>query len=444
MSSASKTDFGPFNYVRGWDDLRSEIGFWHSFELPDGTKIRGVCTLEGLHRRISQFPIPGDLRGKRVLDIGAWDGWFSFEMERRGADVMAIDCWDNPRFREIHGILGSRVDYRQLDVYELRPERIGRFDIVLFLGVLYHLKHPLLALERVCALTTDLAAVDSFILREKHRPKNDVEKRPVMEFYETNEFGGQTDNWVGPSLPCLLAFCRTAGFARVEWRNTLEDSACIACYRHWEEPKTGAKSPSLREVFHHTNFGINFGSRLDEYIVAWFESESRSLGIDDVKPETGGFGVRPIAVDRRDEQWQATFKLPPGLKPGWHDVTIRTGSSGRSNARPIAVDMPAVSGSVAIRSLCDGKTWKPDEIDLSQGDSIAMWVAGLPENADKSNVRVFLDGKRIATLFVERPNEKEARQVNAALPSGVPPGVREATLSVGATVSDPARLRVFA
>src|SRR5439155_23813211 len=170
----------------------------------------GVNTLESLKNRIGQFPIPEDLRGKRVLDIGTWDGWFAFEMERRGADVVAIDCWENPLFHEMHARLQSKVEYHELDIFDLTPERIGRFDIVLFMGVLYHLKHPLLSLERVCALTTDLAAVDSFILREQHRPGENVERRPVMEFYETSEMGGQTDNWVAPSLSCLMAFCRTA------------------------------------------------------------------------------------------------------------------------------------------------------------------------------------------------------------------------------------------
>ena len=100
----------------------------------------------------------------------------------------------------MHAILNSRVDYRQLDMYELTPERIGKFDIVLFMGVLYHLKHPLLALERVCALTKDFAAVESFILREEHRPGALVAERTFMEFYETEELGGQTDNWFGPRL----------------------------------------------------------------------------------------------------------------------------------------------------------------------------------------------------------------------------------------------------
>ena len=222
MPPAAKSDFGPFNYVQDWKNLREETGWWHSFELPDGTEIRGVCALDGLKNRIAQFPIPSDLRGKRVLDIGAWDGWYSFEMERRGAEVMAIDCWDNPRFREMHEILGSRVDYRQYDIYELTPDLMGRFDIVLFLGVLYHLKHPLLALERVCALTTDLAAVDSFILREEHRPGRTLESATrdgVLRNRRVRRANRQL-GWTQPALPAGVLphrRLRACGVAQPLW-----------------------------------------------------------------------------------------------------------------------------------------------------------------------------------------------------------------------------------
>ena len=264
-----------------------------------------------------------------------------------------------------------------------------------------------------------------------------------MEFYETDEFGGQTDNWVGPSLPCLLAFCRTAGFARVEWRATLEHSACVACYRRWEEPEVDGKSPVLLEIYHHSNYGINFRAILDEYVTASFQWDAQSLSIEDVKPEIGGFGVRPIAVKRRDDYWDATFKLAPGLAPGWHQASIRIGAGGRSNARPLAIDMPLAAGHISIHGVSDGQTWKQNEIDSRRGNVIAMWLAGLPENADMNNVRAFLDGKRIPVVFVERANAGEARQVNAAIPRGSSAGMREITVSVGQIVSPPASLRVF-
>src|SRR5947209_20579431 len=100
-----------FSYVRDWKNEFESKGWWHSFELPDGRLIQGVCSVQGLRNRIEQFPIPADLTGKRVLDIGAWDGWYSFEMERRGADVVAVDCCDNPRIREVHALLNTLVDY---------------------------------------------------------------------------------------------------------------------------------------------------------------------------------------------------------------------------------------------------------------------------------------------------------------------------------------------
>ena len=429
---AAMSELSRFDQVRRWGDQRAERGWWHSFELPDGTLIEGVCDLAGLKNRINQFPIPQDLRGKRVLDIGAWDGWFSFEMERRGAAVLAIDNWDNPRFHEMRALLNSRVEYRQLDMYELTPERVGRFDIVLFMGVLYHLKHPLLALERVCALTTDMAAVDSFVLREEHRPGENVEQRPVMEFYEAGEFGGQTDNWVGPSLACLQALCRTAGFARVELQNVLEHGACLACYRHWKEPAVGApQGPELVRALHNQNAGINFESSRDESVSAWFRWTGRKLAFEDVQPEVGGYGVRPIHVAQYSaDQWQTNFKLPPGLTPGWHEVRMRISGSHPGSMQQIAVDMPLAECKIRIESVSDGTTWEKNQLDLSRGDAVSLWVSGLPENADCHNVCVSLNGRRLAVSYVEPAGEK-ARQVNVQLPQGCAAGTATISVSVG-------------
>jgi tRNA (mo5U34)-methyltransferase len=429
---AGKTESARFDVVRQWAHARAERGWWHSFELPDGTFIEGVCPLAGLKNRLAQFPIPEDLRGKRVLDIGAWDGWYSFEMERRGAEVLAIDNWDNPLFHQARAMLNSRVEYRQIDMYELTPERVGRFDIVLFLGVLYHLKHPLLALERVCALTTEMAAVDSFILREEHRPGERVDQRPVMEFYETNEFGGQTDNWVAPSLACLQAFCRTAGFARVELRNVLEHSACLACDRHWERPSAGApEGPELLAALHNLSGGINFDSSRDELVSGWFRWNAPRLGLNDVRPEVGGYGIRPIDVAQMGEnEWQANFKLPPGLTPGWHEVRIRIGGSRPGSAQRIAVDVPLVAGEIRIQGVSDGTTWAKNQIDLSRGDVLSFWASGLPENIDCGNLSVILDGRRLTVIYVGAA-EEEARQINVKVPKECPAGRAVISVSAG-------------
>ena len=85
------------------------LGWYHSIELPDGRVIEGLQSLERQRWRLSQFPIPNDLRGKRVLDIGAWDGWFTFEMERRGASVVAVDFAEQQRFHEARKLLNSKA-----------------------------------------------------------------------------------------------------------------------------------------------------------------------------------------------------------------------------------------------------------------------------------------------------------------------------------------------
>lgn len=443
MSKTQAAD--PFDIIRYWNAQRTTKGWWHSFELPDGTEIKGVCDLAGLKDRIGQFPIPRDLRGKRVLDIGTWDGWFAFEMERRGAEVVAVDCWDNPLFREMHARLSSRVDYRQFDMYQLTPDRIGRFDIVLFMGVLYHLKHPLLALERVCALTTDLAAVDSFILREEHRPGHKPTQRPMMEFYETNEMGGQTDNWVGPNLECLLAFCRTAGFARVELRNVIQHSACVACYRKWPAPPPGAvPGPELIDAFHNINEGINFNSDADDSVSIWFSSEAGNLSLDDVRPQVGEFGVRPFhlaCVGGR--KWQANFKLPPGLAAGWHDVRVRIRESRPSDPKRIAVDIPLTTAELRLTGLCDGKTWIKAQLDRAQGHSISLWIAGLPENADSNNVRVYLGGRRLRITWIETQKDGKPRQMNVEVPGDVESGVTQIGIAVADRRTEPAALLII-
>ena len=84
-------------------------------------------------------------------------------MERRGASVVAVDSTPQETFIEAKRLLNSKVEYVVEDVCRLSPRDIGHFDIVLFFGVLYHLKHPLLALERLCELTTEMICIESLV-----------------------------------------------------------------------------------------------------------------------------------------------------------------------------------------------------------------------------------------------------------------------------------------
>jgi tRNA (mo5U34)-methyltransferase len=410
----------------------TETGWWHSFELPDGRKINGANTIDGLRKRLSVFPIPDDLSGKRVLDIGAWDGWFSFEMERRGAQVVAVDNVESANFLWLHRELHSRVDYRILDVYQLTPERLGRFDIVIFLGVLYHLKHPLLGLERVCALTDDFAAVGSFTSPDPGPP--------VMEFYETDELGGQFDNWCAPNPSCLEAMCRTAGFARVDLLEVNEFGTSVGCFRHFATPTASdAPAPKLIACAQSMTLGVDFSTERDDYVSIWFESGSEALDRDTVQARVGPFDARPVFVAKKPRSWQANFKLPPGLEPGGHEVRVRTATSEWSDALTIAVDVPLHVEALRITGARDGNSWSEFKII---SELMALWVSGVPENGGRDNIRVTIGDRRCQLDYVSPWQRDTPTQLNARLPPGMKAGEYPVTVAIADVASEPVSVQV--
>jgi tRNA (mo5U34)-methyltransferase len=413
-------------------------GWYHSFELPDGTLIDGVNPLSRLRERFARFPIPADLRGKRVLDIGAWDGWFSFEAERRGADVTAVDCFEAPHFVELHRKLSSNVDYRILEIYELPAAGLGRFDIVFLLGVLYHLRHPLLALEIICSLTTDVAIVESFVT-DGDTWQEHTEDIPTLEFYEGYELANQFDNWVGPSLACLLAMCRAAGFARVELLHTEPYNAIVACYRKWEPPPTEAVSrpPQAISVANNGDQGINFTTGKEQYLSCWFRSSREAIAKEDLRLEVDDFGVESYwAGHLREDWWAANFPMPRGLAPGWQCVRLRFADSDFSDAARIAVDLPLKVSRIVCMGVRDPDTWKDSEINAADGGHLSCWAAGLPENADRNNVRVWLDDARLSVLWVGMPDTAGVSQINSAVPGGVAKGEHSLRIECGGVGSE--------
>ena len=164
--------------------------------------------------RLARIDFPVSLAGRTVLDIGAWDGFFSFEAERRGASrVVAADHYSwhgggwgsKAGFELARTTLGSRVEDVDLDVMDLSPERVGTFDVVLLLGVLYHLPHPLLALERVASVSRDLLILETVVDMVGIR-------RPVMAYYPDRELNRDPTNWWGPNVPAVHALLRSVGF----------------------------------------------------------------------------------------------------------------------------------------------------------------------------------------------------------------------------------------
>lgn len=199
-------------------ELRTEVdklSWWHCIDLGGGVVTPGKADNRYV---LSHLGLPARLDGQTVLDVGAWDGFYSFECERRGAArVLATDlyCWDGPGWGSKQGFelarraLGSRVEDLEIDVMDLTPEHIGQFDLVLFLGVLYHLQNPLLGLQRVASVTK------SHLIVETHCDLFAV-RHPAMRFYPGAQLNNDPTNWWGPNPACVEAMLRTVGFARVE------------------------------------------------------------------------------------------------------------------------------------------------------------------------------------------------------------------------------------
>ena len=197
-------------------NVRSEIEqvkWYHRIDLGNGTVTPGL--VQGLS--LDQLQLPHDLRGQTVLDIGAWDGYYSFLAERAGASrVLATDRyawlhWPTGKrgFELARAALDSKVEDRTIDVMDLSPETVGTFDIVLFLGVLYHLRHPLLAIDQLFNVTRKMMVL------ETHVDLTNVD-RPAAAFYPGKELGNDGTNWWGPNAPCVEGMLRTAGFTDVK------------------------------------------------------------------------------------------------------------------------------------------------------------------------------------------------------------------------------------
>jgi len=195
-------------------DRMAGIRWFHSIELAPGVVTPG---LHDTRRRVDVLALP-DLAGRSVLDVGAWDGFFSFEAERRGAArVVAADSfsWHGSNWGSKAGFelareaLDSRVEDVDVDVLDLDPARLGTFDVVLCLGVLYHMKHPLLALEKVASVTGELLVLETAVDLTWTR-------RPAAAFYPGHGLGWDPTNWWGPNPEAVRAMLAVAGFARVE------------------------------------------------------------------------------------------------------------------------------------------------------------------------------------------------------------------------------------
>lgn len=190
---------------------------WHQrFELVPGVMAPGSNDVGWL---LHQARAPQDLRGKTALDIGTTNGGAAFELERRGAErVVAVDVYGPERFGfdVVREALDSSVEFVQASIYELPQVLAGeQFDVVLFWGVLYHLRHPILALDNLYSVVRrgGEATIETAVCDQELPEQADQQ---FARWYRLDEFHGDPTNWFAPTTRLLQDWCESSGFQTLE------------------------------------------------------------------------------------------------------------------------------------------------------------------------------------------------------------------------------------
>lgn len=205
------------------EEFVKTVAWWQGWEIVPGVMTTGAHVVAST---LDLVRLPGDLSGKRVLDIGGWNGCFSFECERRGAaEVVMLEPTPSEAtfFEAIKAFLGSKVSRVSGTVYDLDPDRYGHFDVVLFFGVVYHLRYPLLAVDnirRVCRgdLYTESAVLDEAAIdpnggvRGADSISVQMNRTPLFQFAKGKEYFNDTTNWFIPNRIGLDALLEAGGF----------------------------------------------------------------------------------------------------------------------------------------------------------------------------------------------------------------------------------------
>jgi tRNA (mo5U34)-methyltransferase len=201
-----------------------ELSWYHTLELEPGVVTEGMFDLRPV---VDRYGLPERMDGMRALDVGTWDGFWAFEMERRGAEVVALDLDDESRldwpadrrpatfpseprgagFRLARELLGSSVERVDCSIYDARPEDLGTFDLVFCGSVLIHLRDQVLATERIAGLCSG-----TFVSVEAYDPLTSLLPFPVSRYRADRD--ADVVFWE-PNIRAWKAMLRTAGFASV-------------------------------------------------------------------------------------------------------------------------------------------------------------------------------------------------------------------------------------
>ena len=223
-------------------ELKRLEPWFHRIDLGNGlfTKTESVSGEPadhpaGVWRTISKC-LPQDLTGKTVLDVGCNAGFYSIEAKRRGAQrVLGVDG-QRQHVRQasfVRQVLGLDIEYRRINVYDLTSHRVGEFDVVLALGLLYHLKHLVLAIENLYEVTGDLLIIETAIMPPARTPDPFEHMlgrlHPLVYIDNPPQAKEQVFNWFLPSVSALEALLRNTGFSDVQVIEVKNERAVVMC-----------------------------------------------------------------------------------------------------------------------------------------------------------------------------------------------------------------------
>jgi SAM-dependent methyltransferase len=244
------------------------------------------------------------------LDIGCADGYFTFLAESRGASVVAIDSWPREGFFLAHEILNSQAQFRHMSVYDLRPDTFGLFDIVFFFGVYYHLKNPLLALERIASVTREYALIESETVTLPG-----FADQGLSCFFEFAELNNDSTNWWAPNVLCLLQTARASGFPR---------AVLVDCYNESRAIVRAEKGPRTAGKLLTENFFIAIDTPLPNALVENAMVLISGWALSQHEPE-GGIKRILVYLDQLDDPahliGEAECRIPrPDLRPSLNPI----------------------------------------------------------------------------------------------------------------------------
>lgn len=214
--------------------LVDEFQWWHqTFEIYPGIITPGAYDPEFLMKKIE---LPGNLTGARVLDIGACDGYFSRQLDRRGADVVALDykTKEFSGFSIMEKLYGKSIKHINCNIYEIEKYVGGKFDIVLMLGVIYHLPDIIRALWLTRQFCNNIFVLETYC--EDH---SDPEI-PLMKYYKSSSLANDMTNFWSPNKACVLDMLEDVGFS-ADKIERFGDRLFVQCSVSPEEPSNNMK-----------------------------------------------------------------------------------------------------------------------------------------------------------------------------------------------------------